>query len=173
MTWSLLIANRAKRQLGRLPAAERHRIDEAFSEMCEDPFVGDVKFLRGQALFVEGSAIGAFSSSLRKLNANYKSSHHRPRSRAPWLKYLLTEGELIRDTNTLPLPRGPQGVQRASGKKGCVIDKQKHVRSAPVRHFLLGFDHLSHPIRCGRDRQHAEVRDTEFPHVLPARLASW
>lgn len=47
MKWSLLIANRAKRQLRRLPAADRDRIDEAFSEMCDNPFKGDVKFLRG------------------------------------------------------------------------------------------------------------------------------
>ena len=47
MKWGLLIASRAKRQLRRLSAEDRDRIDEAFSEMCEDPFDGDVKFLRG------------------------------------------------------------------------------------------------------------------------------
>jgi mRNA interferase RelE/StbE len=47
MKWGLLITNRARRQLRRLPAEERDHIDEAFSQMCEDPFKGDVKSLRG------------------------------------------------------------------------------------------------------------------------------
>ncbi len=47
MKWGLVIANPAKRQLRRLFSAERHQINRAFSEMCEDPIAGDVKFLRG------------------------------------------------------------------------------------------------------------------------------
>lgn len=47
MTWGLVIASRAKRQFRRLSADERDSIDGAFSEMCENPFRGDVKFLRG------------------------------------------------------------------------------------------------------------------------------
>ena len=47
MKWGLLIGNRAKRQLGGLPADGREQINKAFSQMCEDPFEGDVKFLRG------------------------------------------------------------------------------------------------------------------------------
>lgn len=47
MKWVLLIGNRAKRQLRRLSISERDEIDEAFSEMCENPFNGDVKFLGG------------------------------------------------------------------------------------------------------------------------------
>jgi mRNA interferase RelE/StbE len=47
MTWGLLIANRAKRQLRRLSASDRDGIDAVFSEMRDDPFHGDVKVLRG------------------------------------------------------------------------------------------------------------------------------
>jgi mRNA interferase RelE/StbE len=47
MKWGLVIASRAKRQFRRLSADERDGIDQAFSEMCDNPFQGDVKFLRG------------------------------------------------------------------------------------------------------------------------------
>lgn len=51
MKWVLLIGNRAKRQLRRLSTSERDEIDKAFSEMCESPLNGDVKFLgSGDAL---------------------------------------------------------------------------------------------------------------------------
>lgn len=48
MKWGLLIGNRAQRQLRRLTASEREHIDDAFAEMCRDPFNGDVKFLGGR-----------------------------------------------------------------------------------------------------------------------------
>jgi mRNA-degrading endonuclease RelE of RelBE toxin-antitoxin system len=48
MKWGLLIGNRARRQLRRLSSGERDNIDEAFSEMCENPYAGDVKILRGR-----------------------------------------------------------------------------------------------------------------------------
>jgi mRNA-degrading endonuclease RelE of RelBE toxin-antitoxin system len=47
MKWGLVITSRAKRQFRRLSADERDDIDQAFSEMCDNPFQGDVKFLRG------------------------------------------------------------------------------------------------------------------------------
>lgn len=47
MKWDLLIANRAKRQLRWLSPSERDAINEVFSQMCDNPFQGDVKFLRG------------------------------------------------------------------------------------------------------------------------------
>jgi mRNA-degrading endonuclease RelE of RelBE toxin-antitoxin system len=47
MIWGLLIGNRAKRQLRRLSNNEREAINEVFSQLCENPFQGDVKFLRG------------------------------------------------------------------------------------------------------------------------------
>ena len=50
MTWGLVIASRAKRQLRRLSAGERDSIDAVFSQMCNDPFHGDVKVLRGLAI---------------------------------------------------------------------------------------------------------------------------
>jgi mRNA interferase RelE/StbE len=47
MKWGLAIANPAKRQLRRLSPPERDAVNRAFSLMCNDPFQGDVKFLRG------------------------------------------------------------------------------------------------------------------------------
>jgi mRNA interferase RelE/StbE len=47
MKWGLAITNRAKRQVRRLSAPELDQINRAFSAMCEDPFQGDVKFLKG------------------------------------------------------------------------------------------------------------------------------
>jgi len=47
MKWGLAITNRARKQLRRLPAPELSDINRAFLEMSEDPFRGDVKFLRG------------------------------------------------------------------------------------------------------------------------------
>ena len=47
MKWALVIASRAKRQCRRLPVTDRSAIDATFSEMCEDPFSGDMKSLRG------------------------------------------------------------------------------------------------------------------------------
>lgn len=47
MKWGLLIGNRAQPQLRRLSRVERDVIDEAFSQLCNDPFQGDIKFLRG------------------------------------------------------------------------------------------------------------------------------
>jgi hypothetical protein len=46
MKWGLVIASRAKRQFGRLAADERDGIDRAFSDMCDNPFRRDGKFLR-------------------------------------------------------------------------------------------------------------------------------
>jgi mRNA-degrading endonuclease RelE of RelBE toxin-antitoxin system len=48
MKWGLLIGNRAKRQLRRLSVSERHEINGAFSDMCDNPFEGDIKFLGGR-----------------------------------------------------------------------------------------------------------------------------
>jgi mRNA interferase RelE/StbE len=47
MTWGLVITSRAKRQFRRLSADDRDSIDQTFSEMCENPLLADVKFLRG------------------------------------------------------------------------------------------------------------------------------
>jgi len=47
MKWGLAITSRAKRQLRRLSAPELNDVNHEFSEMCYDPFKGDVKFLRG------------------------------------------------------------------------------------------------------------------------------
>ena len=47
MTWSLVIASPAARDLRRVPATDLERINDAFSEMRVSPFAGDVKSLRG------------------------------------------------------------------------------------------------------------------------------
>lgn len=47
MKWGLVTASRARREFRRLPADARHAVDAAFSEMCDDPFSGDVKRLGG------------------------------------------------------------------------------------------------------------------------------
>jgi mRNA interferase RelE/StbE len=47
MTWSLVIASPAERDLRRVPVSDRAHIDDAFSQMCVNPFIGDVKSLRG------------------------------------------------------------------------------------------------------------------------------
>jgi mRNA-degrading endonuclease RelE of RelBE toxin-antitoxin system len=47
MKWGLLIGNRAKRQFGRLSLSERDLINAALTDLSENPFSGDVKFLRG------------------------------------------------------------------------------------------------------------------------------
>jgi mRNA-degrading endonuclease RelE of RelBE toxin-antitoxin system len=47
MKWGLAIGSRAKRQLCGLADFERHQIDRTFSEMCHNPYHGDVQFLKG------------------------------------------------------------------------------------------------------------------------------
>lgn len=47
MKWGLAIANQARRAMRDMPPADAERIDAAFVEMREDPYSGDVKFLRG------------------------------------------------------------------------------------------------------------------------------
>jgi mRNA interferase RelE/StbE len=47
MKWGLVIASRAKRELRRLTDPERRQIDGAFSEMCRNPYDGDVRFIKG------------------------------------------------------------------------------------------------------------------------------
>lgn len=47
MKWGLVIGSRAKRQFRRIPDDDRAAIDAALSDMCNDPYGGDVKTLRG------------------------------------------------------------------------------------------------------------------------------
>jgi mRNA-degrading endonuclease RelE of RelBE toxin-antitoxin system len=49
MKWGLVIASRAKRQFRRLSSADQDDIHQALSQMRDNPFEGDVKFLRGLA----------------------------------------------------------------------------------------------------------------------------
>ena len=47
MTWGLLITNPAERGLRKVPRVDLEHIDQVFSELCSDPYSGDIKFLRG------------------------------------------------------------------------------------------------------------------------------
>ena len=47
MKWVLLIANRARRAKRDMPRADAEQIDAAYVEMRENPYSGDIKFLRG------------------------------------------------------------------------------------------------------------------------------
>lgn len=46
MTWTLIVARSAQKELERLPGKERVRIITALREMLSDPLSGDVKRLR-------------------------------------------------------------------------------------------------------------------------------
>jgi mRNA-degrading endonuclease RelE of RelBE toxin-antitoxin system len=47
MKWGLVIGNRAKRQLRRLTSQELKLMDDAFFQMRDNPYFGDVQFLKG------------------------------------------------------------------------------------------------------------------------------
>jgi mRNA-degrading endonuclease RelE of RelBE toxin-antitoxin system len=47
MKWGLVITSRAKRQLRRVAAPELRQIDTALSLMCDNPYQGDIQFLKG------------------------------------------------------------------------------------------------------------------------------
>jgi mRNA-degrading endonuclease RelE of RelBE toxin-antitoxin system len=47
MKWGLALTSPAKRQLRRLSQPERSAINEVFSLMRDNPFQGDIRFLRG------------------------------------------------------------------------------------------------------------------------------
>lgn len=47
MTWGIIIANRATRDLRALDHETRDVIDSALDEISENPYGGDIKFLRG------------------------------------------------------------------------------------------------------------------------------
>jgi mRNA interferase RelE/StbE len=46
MTWTLIVARSAQKQLARLPSREQERVLAALRQMCDDPLAGDVKRLR-------------------------------------------------------------------------------------------------------------------------------
>lgn len=47
MTWAVLIANRARRQLRKVSISDRDTVDFLLDEVQQDPFSGDFKFLKG------------------------------------------------------------------------------------------------------------------------------
>ncbi len=47
MRWSLAIVSPAARALRDIPRADAEHINAAFEEMREDPYSGDIKFLKG------------------------------------------------------------------------------------------------------------------------------
>lgn len=47
MRWALVVANRARRQLGCFELGDQLLISEALTDLSYDPFAGDVKLLAG------------------------------------------------------------------------------------------------------------------------------
>ena len=48
MNWQISVASHARKQLKRVPAADRDRIERAVDEMGQDPFRGDIERMSGQ-----------------------------------------------------------------------------------------------------------------------------
>jgi mRNA-degrading endonuclease RelE of RelBE toxin-antitoxin system len=48
MTWTILVAKAAQKQLGRVPARDRDKIAAALRAMTADPFQGDIMKLEGE-----------------------------------------------------------------------------------------------------------------------------
>jgi mRNA interferase RelE/StbE len=51
MSWAVAVSNRARRNLKRVPAADRERIMAALDALRSDPLSGDVVKLAGQDAF--------------------------------------------------------------------------------------------------------------------------
>ena len=51
MSWAVVVGNRARRNLKRVPAADQQRIIAALDAMRSDPLAGDVVKLAGQDAF--------------------------------------------------------------------------------------------------------------------------
>ena len=51
MAWTIVLSNRAEKNLKRLPGADRARVLSALEEMRTDPLKGDVVKLKGQEGF--------------------------------------------------------------------------------------------------------------------------
>ena len=47
MKWALILTNPARRALRDVPRPDIDHIDAAFEEMRNDPYSGDIKFLKG------------------------------------------------------------------------------------------------------------------------------
>ena len=60
MTWGVIIANRASRDLRALDHETRPVIDAALDSISENPFAGDIKFLRGEGGIVIRRRVGAW-----------------------------------------------------------------------------------------------------------------
>jgi mRNA-degrading endonuclease RelE of RelBE toxin-antitoxin system len=48
MTWTVIVAKPARKQLARFPAKDRTRIEAALKAMAGDPFSGDIIKLEGE-----------------------------------------------------------------------------------------------------------------------------
>jgi mRNA-degrading endonuclease RelE of RelBE toxin-antitoxin system len=48
MTWTVLVANPARKQRGKFPAKDQARVSAAIAQMSDDPFAGDVLKLAGE-----------------------------------------------------------------------------------------------------------------------------
>jgi mRNA-degrading endonuclease RelE of RelBE toxin-antitoxin system len=47
MSWGLVITNPARRVLKRLPKPELRQINTVLGQMCDNPYHGDIRFLKG------------------------------------------------------------------------------------------------------------------------------
>ena len=48
MSWTLVVANPAKKDLRKAPRADRARIEAALKQMADDPFGGDLEKIRSR-----------------------------------------------------------------------------------------------------------------------------
>jgi mRNA-degrading endonuclease RelE of RelBE toxin-antitoxin system len=46
--WEIVLAGPARKSLERVPSPDRERIEATLREMVENPFLGDLKLLKGQ-----------------------------------------------------------------------------------------------------------------------------
>lgn len=47
MKWELIVANPARRAIRDMPRADVEQVLDALEEMRDDPYTGDIKFLKG------------------------------------------------------------------------------------------------------------------------------
>lgn len=62
MTWECRLSNDAEKDFRRLPAERKQQLGQAIDEMSRNPFLGDVRRIRG----------GRFQGALRKRVGRYR-----------------------------------------------------------------------------------------------------
>jgi mRNA-degrading endonuclease RelE of RelBE toxin-antitoxin system len=61
MAWNLHITGPARKEFRKLPPKDQARVKDALLAMQQDPFSGDIKRLKGQA--VRGAVVSAITAS--------------------------------------------------------------------------------------------------------------